>query len=313
MENNSLNFDNYLFRCSSLGKLMVGVKPKLTERQSKELDRLNELRVKGKITEKQCVTLADYVEKRDAPDELAKTVKTYLEKIHKEILFKRSSELRSKYCDKGIQVEEKSISLYSDVNKKAFFKNKERFYNEYITGEPDNKNAKVRDIKSSWDYETFPFYETEITNNDYDLQLFGYEWLTKLHEAELIYCLIDTPIKIINDEIRRLDWKENIFTQDGEIRPEKQALAVELIQSMIYTSEGLEEFCNYNANFPIRWFDGFRPVPETLRVKVFNHSFDETKVEMVIGQIKKCREYLNSLSEQIADKLQLIANELEVA
>jgi len=307
MENqNSLNFDNYLFRCSSLGKIMTGVKPKLTEKQTLEMHRLNGLRITGKITKNQTITLAGFLEKLDATDELSKTVITYLEKIHKEHLFKRTSELRNKYCDKGIQVEEKSLTLYSSVSGVPFYKNKERFNNEYITGEPDNKNVKVRDIKSSWDYETFPFYETKITNDIYDWQLFGYEWLTGLQKSELIYCLIDTPHKSIIDEIRRLDWKENVLTQDGEVRPERQSLVVELIQSMIYTSEGLEEFCNNNVNFPIAWFDGFRPVPESLRVKVFHHSFDETRVEMVINQIKKCREYLNKLSQQVAERLEVV-------
>lgn len=300
---NSLNFDSYLFRCSSLGKLMVGVKANLTEKQTEEMNRLLGLRDVGKITDKQVITLGGFLEKRDAPNELSKGVKTYLEEIHLETIFKRSNDLRNKYCDKGIQVEEKSFTLFSEVSGKPFFKNKERFKNEFITGEPDNINKIVRDIKSSWDFSTFPFYDKEITNSIYEWQLLGYLALTGLEKAELVYCLVDTPFKIIDDEIRRLDWKENILTVEGEVKKDSQQLVVELISSKIYTSKGLEEYCQQSSIVNIEWFENFREVPENLRVKIFSISADEEKIKALYSQIIKCREYLNQLSLNVAEQV----------
>jgi len=303
MENTTLNFDNYLFRCSSLGKLMVGVKPNLTENQEKEMIRLLENQSKGKITEKQTITLGDLLDKKNAKNELSTTTKNYLTEIHKEVLFKRRSDLKNKYLDKGIQVEDISFTLYSNVSKKPFYKNKERLYNDFFQGEPDNKTAKIRDIKSSWDYSTFPFYETEISNKDYICQLNGYIDLTGLEEAELIYCLVDTPFKIINDELRRSDWKFNIMDNDGNIRDESIKLVVEMVSNMLYTHGGLVEYCNENPAVNIEWFEDFREVPENLRVKIFETKKDENLIKTMKEQVVKCREYLNGLTEKVAEMI----------
>jgi hypothetical protein len=301
----SLNFDNYLFRCSSLGKLMVGVKDKLTEKQTIEMDRLLGLRNIGKISDKQTITLGQFLEKRDSVPELSATTKNYLQELHLEVLFKRSNELRSKYLDKGIQVEQKSLTLYSQTSGKPFYKNKQRFNNEFITGEPDNVSGIVRDIKSSWDFSTFPFYDTSVPNSIYEWQLLGYMALTNLKEAELVYCLVDTPFKIIDDEVRRLDWKENVMTNEGDIKKDKQQLVVELVSSKLYTLKGLEEFCQQSSNINVEWFTNFREVPEDLRVKAFTVSADEEKIKSLYAQIEKCREYLNDLSLQVAERLEV--------
>ena len=299
----SLNFDNYLFRCSSLGKLMVGVKPNLTENQEKEMNRLLENQSKGKITEKQTITLGELLDKKHAKNELSTTTQNYLTEIHKEVLFKRKSDLKNKYLEKGIQVEDKSLTIYSNVSGKPFYKNKERLYNEFFQGEPDNKTKKIRDIKSSWDYSTFPFYETEITNKDYICQLNGYMDLTGLEDAELIYCLVDTPHKIINDELRRSDWKFNIMDNDGNIREESIKLVIEMVSNMLYTHNGLIEYCNENPAVKLEWFEDFREVPEKLRVKIFEIKKDENLIKSMKEQVIKGREFLNNLSLQIAEMI----------
>ncbi len=269
MENTTLKFDNYLFRCSSLGKL-------LTEPQSK----------------------AD----KDAGN-LSKTTENYLKEIHKEVLFKRKKDLVSKYLDKGIQVEEQSLTLYSNYTKTPFYKNKDFFKNEFICGTPDNAKGKIRDIKSSWDYSTFPFYDTKITNNDYIAQLNGYMELSGINEAELIYCLVDTPHKIINDELRRADWKYNIIDGNGNVNDETIPLVVEIVSNMIYTHDGLLEYCETNPAVKIDWFIDFREVPEKLRVKVFKIKKDTELIEKLYSRIFKAREYLNNLSLEIAEIL----------
>jgi len=267
MENSTLIFDDYLFRCSSLGKLLTAP--------------------------------------RNKSEVLSETTKTYLKELHKEVLFKRKKTIQSKYLDKGIQVEDKSITLYSEIIGKPFYKNKERFNNDFISGEPDNVTDKIRDIKSSYELSTFPLYDTEITNKDYLAQLNGYMWLTGLKEAELIYCLIDTPEKIIIDELRRLDWKFQIIDDYGDIKEDKIPLVVELIKNMIYTSKGLEDFCNNSTTVKLSWFEDFREIPKEFRCKVFKTKFDESMIETFKERIFESRKYLNDLSLQISNNLEV--------
>jgi hypothetical protein len=263
-----IDFTDYKFRCSSLGKLMVGVKPNLTEKQESALIGLQAKQKEGKITDKQLSTLGQLIEKRDAQPSLSSTTKTYLEQLHKEEVFGKREEIRSKYLDKGIQVEEQSITLYSDVNDILFVKNKERRSNEFITGEPDNTQGIIRDIKSSWSLSTFPMHENELTNKDYYWQLQGYMELFNKDESELIYCLVDTPEELIQDEMRRTSWKLGYLELPKELEDE------------------------------IRQNMTFSDIPKKLRCKVFKVARDETAMRQLESQIVRCRTYMNELSER---------------
>ncbi len=265
------DFTNYLFRCSSLGKLMTGVKPALTENQAAELVRLYEKNENGKITDK-------LLSKRDAKPELSVTTKTYLQELHAQELFGKTKTIQSKYLDKGIEVEEQSITLYSDVTGELFIKNKERKTNDFITGEPDNKQGKIRDIKSSWDLSTFPMHETELTNKDYYWQLQGYMELFDLDESELIYCLVDTPEHLINDALYWAARKMN-------------------------TLEGLPD----ELEAEIRNNMTFSDIPKDIRCKVFTVERDRLAMKQLEEQILRCREYMNQLSVDIAYRIKDVA------
>ena len=41
----------------------------------------------------------------------------------------------------------------------------------------------------------------------YEWQLKAYMWLTEMSESYLVYCLVQTPEILIQDEIRRTSWK----------------------------------------------------------------------------------------------------------
>lgn len=265
-----IDFTDYKFRCSSLGKLMTGVRPNLTEKQSELLESLIAKQRGGNITDKQLITLGQLIEKRDQLPTLSATTKTYLDQLHKEEVFGKREEIRSKYLDKGIQVEEQSITLYSDVTNQLFIKNKDRRLNGFITGEPDNTQGKIRDIKSSWSLATFPMHENQLTNVDYWWQLQGYMELWDLDNAELIYCLVDTPEELINDEMRRTGWKLG-FTADIPDELEKE----------------------------IRNNMTFSDIPSELRVKVFPVERDRIAMRQLEEQIIRCRAYLNNLSERL--------------
>lgn len=227
-----MNFNKYIFRCSSIGELMTNP------------------RKKGET--------------------LSASTKTYLKELHKESLFGRNKSISSKYLDKGIMVEEDSITLYSEVTGKLFIKNKERLNNKFLTGEPDNKqNETIMDIKSSWDFHTFPLYETDIPTKDYYWQLHGYMALTGFKKAELVYCLVDTPHMLITDE------KYRMCRKIGEI---------ELPQDL---EEEIERNLTYGD------------VPKELRIKKFEIERNDEDIEKIYQRVIECREYMNELSTQI--------------
>jgi hypothetical protein len=248
---------------------MVGVKPNLTAKQTELLEALEAKQRGGNITPKQTITLGDLLSKKLAKPTLSATTKTYLEQLHKEVIFNRRNEIRSKYLDKGIQVEEQAITLYSEVTDTLFIKNKERRKNAFITGEADNVQGKIRDIKSSWDLSTFPMHETKIKNPDYYWQLQGYQELWNLDESELIYCLVDTPDMLIDDEKRKTSWKLGFLDLPDD-------LDKEITESM-----------------------KFADIPKELRCKVFNLDRDKDAMRQLENQILLCREYLNGLTEKL--------------
>lgn len=272
------DFTDYKFRCSALGKLMVGVKPNLTDKQHDLLLTLQAKQKDGKITDKQLVQLGQLIDKRDAKPTLSATTKSYLEQLHKEEVFGKRDEIRSKYLDKGIQVEEQSITLYSEITDMLFVKNKERKSNDFITGEPDNTQGKIRDIKSSWSLSTFPMHDDQLTNFDYYWQLQGYMELFDLEESELIYCLVDTPEELIQDEMRRTSWKMGYLELPKDLEDE------------------------------IRSNMTFSDIPKELRCKVFKVERDRIVMRQLEEQIIRCRMYLNNLSVKLGSMVSVDAN-----
>jgi len=181
-------FDNYLFHASSLGKLM-------TESRTK--------------------------------DPLSETCKAHLMQCWIEETYGREKELTNKYIEKGLAVEEDSITLYSRVTRKFLKKNTEKFSNEFIVGTPDLIDGEiVVDIKSSWDIFTFFQNIYKPVNKDYGWQISAYVELMKKKAGRLVYCLVDTPMHMIEDAKRKLMW------QMGVIDPDANPLYVEACEKI---------------------------------------------------------------------------------
>ena len=125
--------------------------------------------------------------------------KTYVRERVKESIFGFSSEVSSKQMEKGTEVEDDSILLYSTVTFQNCKKNTERRKNQWITGECDlliNGGKKIADIKSSWSVATFPVFACDA--DDYMWQLRGYMMLWEAEEAETAHCLVDTPDHLLS-------------------------------------------------------------------------------------------------------------------
>lgn len=218
-----------LFRCSSLGKLMT------------------EPRTKSEV--------------------LSETAKTYIQDLFKERELGIFKDFSSRYTDKGMENEDEAIQMASEVlNWEFVTKNETRFNNEWLTGEPDVlTETLLADIKCSWNGSTFPMFDDKLKNKDYFWQLQGYMMLTNTPQAELVYCLTNTPFQIVEDEVRRAHWKLNLIDEDLDVREAVQA--------------------SHNFNH----------IPNELRVKRFIVEKDEQAFEKIKEKVKLAREYYETL------------------
>jgi len=204
---------------------------------------------------------------RSKSEVLSQTAKTYIEELAKEHLFGIKKVFKSRYTDKGNEVEEKAIELTEEVLGFEFLTKNENYYqNDYIKGTPDIiTTSLVIDVKSSWSGDTFPFFETELPNKDYYYQVMGYMWLTGKKNALISYCLINTPEEIVNDEIRRTAWGKY------EIEPSE-----ETIRDVVA-------------------LHSFDHIPKDRRVKAFHVEYNEGVINEMKTRIEHCRTYFNEL------------------
>lgn len=218
-----------LFRCSSLGKLMT--------------------------------------ESRSKSEVLSETAKTYIQDVFKEKELGIYKDFSSRYTDKGIQMEDEAIQFASEVlNWDFVVKNETRFNNEWLTGEPDIcTDNLLADIKCSWNGSTFPMFDSTLKNKDYFWQLQGYMMLTNHDTSELVYCLMNTPFEIVEDEVRREHWKLHLIDEDLDVRD-----AVQLSHN-------------------------FDQIPSELRIKRFIVQKDEEAQAKIIERVKVARQYYNQL------------------
>jgi hypothetical protein len=210
-------------------------------------------------------------EPRSKSEVLSQTAKSYIEDLFNELEFGYRKEFSSRYTDKGLEMEDEAIQFASEQFDWEFVvKNTERFTNDYITGEPDiNTDNLLADIKCSWSLDTYPMFEADLKNKDYYWQLQGYMWLTGKTQAELVYCLMNTPIQIVEDEVRRAHWKAGLIDEDIDLRHEVQLKH------------------NYDN------------IPSKLRVKRYIIERDEKAIEKIIEKVEIAREYYKMLKALI--------------
>jgi hypothetical protein len=202
---------------------------------------------------------------------LSETAKGYIQDLFKERELGIYKEFSSRYTDKGLEMEDEAIQFASEVlNWDFVVKNEIRFNNEWLTGEPDiNTDSLLADIKCSWSGSTFPMFDDTLKNKAYYWQLQGYLMLTGHETSELVYCLMNTPLQIVEDEIRRQHWKLNLIEEDLDVR--------QAVQDM----------------------HNFDHIPSELRVKRFIVGKDESAQEKIKERVKVAREYYQQLKNKL--------------
>lgn len=255
--------------CHALGEIMSG-EIGLTVIQDARLNELQERRngVGKPLTPNMEIELDKLIYKRDNP-ELPEGAKTYCKKWLKRKLFGASDNWKAIVIEKGLAVEPSAIELISKVyGLDGLEKNEDFFGNDWAHGEPDMIfNDCVRDNKSSWDLMSFPMFETEIPEKKYWYQLQCYMWILGLDNSFLDYTLIDTPMTLVLQDLKKL------YFQSGGVAEE-------------WTPE------KYEMMYPNYRFDN---VPLEMRVKSFEIPFDSSLPQHIIYRVELCRTYINSL------------------
>lgn len=255
----------FKIRASACGHIMGGVIG-LTESQEKEY---NTLVNKDSVTTKQGEKLALLITKKQNP-ELPAGAKTYCKDWLKGQLYNRRKEIHSKYLNKGNDVEDQSINYVAEkLGYGMLFKNSKQFSNDFMQGEPDViLSDTVIDVKNSWDFTTFPLFETEVPNMDYYWQGQQYMELTGKKKFKLVYTLIDTPEYLIEREFNSYCWLNNI-DQDQDIYDD-------FVARMTYPD-----------------------VDDSLKIKVFDFEYNESDVKDIYTRVEMCRDYIIELSKDM--------------
>lgn len=201
---------------------------------------------------------------------LSATCKTHLKKwLIRELTGKRV-DFKSKPTDKGNAVEDDAI-VYASCHIPEMglcCKNEKRYFDEWMTGTPDVviPGQEVDDMKSSYSAETFPLFETELPEKDYDWQVVGYMGLLRSNgiicpKGHVIYALMSMPEDMIEREAR---YKLGQF----------------------YTRDQYEAFA---ANYQ------YDDLPPAMRLKKYPVEYDEEKVQAIRDRVVECRNYVESV------------------
>lgn len=271
------DFSKQLFRPHALGRIMGGLPKPLTARQTETLQAYADKISSGKgLTEKQHIDYGSLLSKKLAKPTISQGAETYLKEIFKEATFQRTKELKNKYLDKGIVCEPESLARIKVFYGVDIEKNTTRYENEFFTGEPDIilEGDEVWDIKSSWDYETFPMFDYELKNKDYYWQILAYMDLLGLKKGRIIFVLTDTPEQLIFEEKRRVSWQLGLIDESMQF--------------------DLPEDLDFEIERNLRYDD----IPADARIKEFIVHYDENDVKLMHEMVKLCREYLVQLSKE---------------
>lgn len=184
----------FKIRCSAIGKIMGG-NIGMSEAQKKALNKLNEKAATKKLTDIEKQKQAELLTISLKKPELPQGAKTYVENWYNYHKYNDESEVYSKYIEKGKNMELEALEV---VAKKfdlgGLIKNEQRFYSEFIEGEPDALITKaVFDTKCSYDSKTFKdVVDCDKLDPDYYDQMQGYLHLTGRKVGFVCYVLLNT-------------------------------------------------------------------------------------------------------------------------
>lgn len=279
-----MNGTELKFRAHSVNALMAGQRG-LTKNQAERLEYLESRegwfergeddptteKKARKLTPKMYEEIEELKAKRDAPFELTKGAKSYVEKMWRRINYGYKEPVVTDILLKGQLCEEDTIEIVEGIYKLDEFrmKNEENFEDEFFTGTPDlvfDNVDLVEDVKAPWSLKTF--IEKEELEPVYYCQVQVYMHLTGKKNAAVHYCLVDTPEELVGREKQRFFWK---FGGD-EDNAEFVEICDQIDRNHIVSS-----------------------IPAKDRIKTFCVEYDPKFMEELISRVKLAREYYKTI------------------
>lgn len=311
-------FKNWKCRASSLGNIMTNLPSKdEKDKIKKEIKALENERDFGinangnkvKWTENKAIKLADLIAKRDTKDQLPTGAKSYLDNEFRAVFWGRRRFLDNKYLQKGTISESDGLALISELDGTFYSKNEEHLENEWIQGTPDNRQGKIRDIKCSWDLESF---EKSELSTIYKWQIKGYMWMDKKTKGELDYCLVNNPKYQIIKEKERVLYAMGYGGQAEDV-DETNPRYLEAIQqvekNMIFNLQEFRdvkeldvssgEYIPVNKNYDLDITDWDFDIPTKLRVKRFDVELFPEDIAHIKRRVELSREYLINKEKEV--------------
>jgi hypothetical protein len=255
-------------RSSSCALLFSGKRGGLTTKQKEKLE---VLKMKIKLTEKQAEERDELEKKGEMSDELSEMAKTYIEDMVDEVVYGFRKKFTTREMTKGIMVEDDSIEMYNRLFFTSHFKQAEfdKFYeltHGVSIGHPDivdESRLMVIDIKSPWSKHTMP---KTIKKADKKSKEAGYDWQVKHY----LYML---------RKMTNMDWR------NGEIA--------------YVLSNTPEELIPENEADSLHYMDD---LADELRVTIVKVDLTDDDIEWMESQIKKAetyaKEYFNYLNNK---------------
>lgn len=216
------NANEFLVRCSSLGKVMTDPQEKtpadkyadaVAKRDEKmekyraitdpkKLELVTNVKLKQSIVDLN-TEIMNLEPIKDKPY-LGATCKSELLKLHRGIVWNRFKSFKSKQTTKGNVQEDETLALWHTNHKEYVFptRNTDRFKNSFLTGMPDiQDDGKVLpfDLKTSWDWTSFPDPNKPL-DKDYEWQGFGYADIFQVPTWTFVHGLVNTPPVLIEME-----------------------------------------------------------------------------------------------------------------
>lgn len=288
------NWDSFVVRSSAINDVLSDSKSDqpVTERQEKLLARYVKMLDAGKaLTRIQKDEMAHIERKKNKKSNklnLSDTCITYLMTEYAWVtegmipIGKEQFDLVA--IKKGNMVEKAGIQLLSDVDGLPYKINKQRIYNQFISGEVDAylgddimSAIRIVDNKSSWDY---PLYLKKIHTKvepRHDKQVKGYMEITGARIGHVVHTLIDCPDEIIEDMLWKLTRKLNAATPESP--------------------EVLKEWPTWIRSMK------FGQIPAHKRVhKILVEPFTDIEKRRLYDKVKACREWLYNFHESYKTK-----------
>ncbi len=262
------------FRCSSLGKITVGMSLSplgLTEIQAKELAELIE---KGSKSKK----IQELTEKRDKIPtlKLSTGAKTYIEDVWYGDHFEFQKSFHNKYVEKGNLKEDASIKALSKYLGFMTVKNESYLSNEFIHGTPDvrlNMPKCTIDTKNVYYPNGLNFFQDTEEKTIYQWQLHGYNFLDEKDTGFVARILMNPPAHILEKEVWTY-WKNS--GNDGQPNDD-------------FRNE-VQEMFNFEK----------KPIDE--RVNLFRVDTTENEITIIKKAVELANDYYSELTERFGNR-----------